>query len=130
MSIPIHERIPVHLDHNDEPTYWEPEIRAASTTVVDLPGGLLAVAESPDPDDPWTHVTLFAWFAGPATCNGVEVEPNCYQRIMHGDGPSKVLRELRHTFWGESDNSGYIFYPSGKLISAAFEALERWFDCE
>lgn len=125
MSLPIHERLPVRKDHNDDPVYWEHEIRTAATTVVDLPDGLLAVSEPADGS--WTHVTLFAWASGPATRNGVEVEPNCYHRIMHGDGPSKGLRELRHTYWGEPD-SGYIFYPNGKLISAAFGALRTWFD--
>lgn len=29
-----------------------------------------------------------------------------------------------------NDNSGYIFYPSAKLITAAFDKLKTWFDCE
>lgn len=125
---PIHERIPTHPDHDGEPVYWEPEVRAAATTIVDLPGGLLAVAEPLDGS--WTHVAIFAYVGGPATQNGVEVEPRCYQRIMHGEGPSGSLRELRHTHWGDPHNAGYIFYPSANLICAAFSALERWFDCD
>lgn len=127
MSEPIFKRIPAHPDHHDKPVYWEPEIRAIATTVVDLPGGLLAVVENGG-DDTWTHVALFQWVSGPATQNGVEVEPNCYEHIMRGEGPAHVLRELRHTYWGEPANSGYIHFPHGELITAAFKALEKWFD--
>lgn len=123
----IHKRIPVHRDHNDEPVYWEPEIRAVSTTVIDLPGdGMLAVIE----EDITVQVVLFEFACGPTFKNGIEIEPRAYQRIMHGSGPSGSLRELRHTFWGEPENSGYIHYPSAELITAAFKALERWFDCD
>ena len=51
-----------------------------------------------------------------------------YRMIMHGEGPSGNLRECRHTWWGEGDNAGYIFYPNFELISAALRELARWFD--
>lgn len=126
MSEPIYKRIPAHRDHNDNLVYWEPEIRAAATTVINLPGGLLAVAEGPG-DGPWTHIALFQYAGGPATLGGVEVESPSYEHIMRGEGPAFVLRELRHTYWGEP-TSGYIHSPNGELIIAALEALEKWFD--
>ncbi len=128
MSQPLHERIPLHVGlANDDPCYWEPEIRAAATTVVDLPGGLLAVDAR---DRLSIRIALFAWAGGPAIDaeTNAEVAPNTYQLIMHGEGPGVPLRELRHTYWGAPDNSGYIFYPSAKLICGALEALKRWFD--
>ena len=45
---------------------------------------------------------------------------------FHGEG-SSGLRECRHTYWGE-DGQGYIFYPHGKVISAAFILLSEYFD--
>lgn len=124
------ERLTPVIDHKNDPVYAEPEIRKVATRVVDLPGGLLAVCEPDDPDDTWTEVALFSFSMGPATENGVEVEPAMFEHVFHGGGPAKVLRELRHTYWGEPNNNGYIFYPHGKLIAAAFEALKEWFDCD
>lgn len=127
MSDAIHERIPVHRDYNNEPIYWEPEIRAVSTTVIDLSeDGMLAVIE----EEITVQIALFQYVCGPSFKSGVEVEPRAYRRILRGSGPSGILRELRHTFWGEPENSGYIHYPSAELIKAAFKALERWFDCD
>jgi hypothetical protein len=48
--------------------------------------------------------------------------------IFHGEGPSGSLRECRHTWWGEDDNDGYIFYPSGQIICSAFIKLSEFFD--
>lgn len=53
-----------------------------------------------------------------------------YEVVFHGRGTSDPLRELRHTYWGEADNAGYIFYPHAKLITDAFRVLGRWFDCD
>lgn len=122
------DRIPTHQDTSGNGlVYWEPEIRTAATTVIDLLGGLLAVDHA---DDLHVSVALFAFSSGPAYLGDVEVEPRACKRIMHGDGPSGPLRELRHTFWGDQNNGGYVFYPSAALICGAFEALKRWFDCE
>lgn len=44
---------------------------------------------------------------------------------FHGKGFSGELRECRHTYWGDN---GYIFYPNGKVISAAFKELSLYFD--
>lgn len=114
------------IDHNDNPVYAEPDIRRIATRVIDLPRGLLAVRI----EGIHVEVVLFELSGGPMTRNGIEVDPATYNRVFHGSGPSGSLRELRHTYWGEPDNSGYIFYPNGKLIAAAFEALKEWFDCD
>lgn len=45
--------------------------------------------------------------------------------LMHGHGPTGILRECRHTYWGRD---GYIFYPNKKHIVAALEWLEKYFD--
>lgn len=109
------------------PLYADDELRKHATIVIDLEGrGLLAVLE----DDIHISFVVASWAEGPSIENGVEVGPNLYERVFHGSGPSGALRELRHTFWGESENSGYIFYPSAKLITDAFKQLQRWFDCE
>jgi hypothetical protein len=55
-------------------------------------------------------------------CDGANTALVC---VFHGEGPSDCLRECRHTYWGES---GYIFYPNGELIAAAFKALSEFFD--
>ena len=46
--------------------------------------------------------------------------------LFHGEGPSGALRECRHTYWG--DERGYIFYPKGHVISAAFAVLAEYYD--
>lgn len=121
-------RLTAIADHNGDPAYAEPEIRSVAAHAIELAGGgLLAVC------DEVPHSVEFAVFRfamGPATKDGVEVEPALFHRVFHGDGPSGSLRELRHTFWGEPDNSGYIFYPNGALIADAFAKLKRWFDCD
>ena len=52
------------------------------------------------------------------------------QRVFFGHGFEGSLRECRHTYWGEDPNNkdGYLFYPSGKIIAAAFKELSEFFD--
>lgn len=53
-------------------------------------------------------------------------DTNAYGKLVfHGEGPTGVLRECRHTYWGED---GYVFYPSGTVIKAAFKALAEFYD--
>lgn len=54
--------------------------------------------------------------------DGSETMLSC---LFHGEGPGMGLRECRHTWWGED---GYLFYPDGRVIAAAFAALSEFFD--
>jgi hypothetical protein len=123
--------------------YLETDIRAVAPIVIPLlpytppsvigpyreqpPRGLLAAIE----EGIDVEFAVFELERGPATDarSGQIVEPARYSSLFSGCGPSGALRELRHTYWGESDNSGYIHMPNAKLIAAAFAALKRWFDC-
>lgn len=96
-SIP--ERLTIITDYNGDLVYAEPEIRSIATHMADPPGGLLVVCE----DDILTEVALFRFSSGPATKDGIEVSPACFECIFHGGGPSGVLTE-------------------------AFKALQWWFD--
>lgn len=107
----------------DDVEYSGDEIRRIATYTLDLvgsKGGLLAVCET---ETNWVEFTVFE-FAGKHSDESF----TRYSRVFHGIGPSGSLRELRHTFWGEPDNGGYIFYPDGRLICDAFQKLGRWFD--
>lgn len=131
MSKSVLDRLTAVPDHNDEPVYEEPAIRSVATHVIALAGGgLLAVCEPQGTEGTWTEFAVFRFASGPATVNGVEVSPACYEPVFHGSGPAGFLREMRHTYWGEPSNSGYIFYPPGALIADAFVKLKRWFDCD
>ena len=100
-------------------------IRQAAGRCVDLPGdGILAVRIE---DEFHVSFAVFRLACGPATKNGVVVDGAKMELVFTGSGPSGNLRELRHTTWGDG---GYIFYPPGKLIAAAFAALEEWFDVD
>lgn len=57
--------------------------------------------------------------------NGVDTTWEC---IAHGEGFAESLRELRHTWWGEPDNAGYMFYPPMLAIAEAMAILRKWFD--
>lgn len=133
----VMDRLEPELDHNDDPVYAAADIRRVASEVVELgdtrqlkPGdaamGLLAVCWELDKEPGWVEVALFQWQMGP----GSDGSDAMYSRVMHGGGPSHVLRELRHTYWGEPDNAGYIFYPHADLIIGALTALKRWFDLD
>lgn len=99
-------------------------IKATATRCIELERGLLAVDDS----DP-VHVSfvVFDFHSGPSTRDGDVVDGEKMSLVFHGNGPSSSLRELRHTYWGED---GYLFYAQGRLIAAAFIALNEWFDCD
>lgn len=111
-------------DHkNDDDTFTEQCIREKADRVVELDGGCggivaLRIGE--------LHVSFVVLQWHSSDDKGV----SHFERLFHGSGPSGYLRELRHTFWGEPDNGGYIFYPSAKLIADAFRVLGEWFDCD
>lgn len=115
------------MDHDQCIVFADEDIRQQASEVIDLEGGgLLAVDTG---QESWLSFVVLEFFSGPATMDGVVVEGIRYQRVFHGSG-SAGLRELRHTYWGNGDGGGYIFYPSGKLITDAFKHLLKWFDCD
>ena len=114
------------IANNDDKVFALDAVRLVADRVIDLPrDGKLAVASSGG----WVSFVVLGFAYSETDATGVHMV-----HIFHGDGPGgakgEALRELRHTYWGEADNSGYIFYPSGALITAALEALEEWFDVE
>lgn len=47
--------------------------------------------------------------------------------VFNGGGPTDILRECRHTWWGED---GYVFYPKIEIITEGLKALEEFFDMD
>lgn len=56
-----------------------------------------------------------------------EYDDNSYEVLACGNGVSGVLREIRHTYWGPT-NDGYIFEPSRKEMIWMMDTLSTWFD--
>jgi hypothetical protein len=88
-----------------------------------LPGGLIVIDQTNMLSVKFAVLTPVSGYVNDA--GEVFTEANC---LMWGEGPSENLRECRHTYWGDEENSGYIFYPSGPLITAVFERLSAFFD--
>jgi hypothetical protein len=90
--------------------------------VEDLPKGFFVF----DDKDLWVKFAVLEYIGGFIDNDGETLtEGKC---IFYGEGPSGNLRECRHTYWGEDDSGGYIFYPHGQLIIAAFKRLSEFFD--
>lgn len=112
---------------DDTEVYCENDIRVAATEIVGIPDssnateGLLAVYV----DGINVSFALFQWHG--AISNATRDE-NRYRMLFQGDGTGGSLREMRHAYWGEADNAGYIFYTPRKLICEALTALGKWFD--
>lgn len=58
-------------------------------------------------------------------CLGTGHDGPVYVVYMHGSGIYGMLREPRHTYFGED---GYISFVQPKLLAWAFNKLSRWFD--
>lgn len=96
----LFERLTPIIDHKDDPVYRDADIRAAATHVINLDGrDLIAVLER-------QVAVSFVVFA--FSQSNVDGSDTLYERVFHGNGFSGSLRELRHTFWGEADNAGYL----------------------
>jgi hypothetical protein len=125
-----------------EKCYRGADIRAVATDVVDLyvededsvkcvdPDALLVVV-----NDGTVNIkfALFSWVSSAPVDvkTGVSEDPQArgyYARVFDGTGTGEPLREMRHSYWGEADNSGYVFYPGRVVISKALIALGKWFD--
>lgn len=53
--------------------------------------------------------------------------------VFHGNGTTAPLYEMRHTWWGSSedqDSKGYTFYLPGKAVIKALEHLQNYFDMD
>ena len=103
------------------------DVRARATEVISLEGdGVLAVLI----EETAISIVVLRFASGGAAADA----DTYYEAVFHGNGFGDLagggLRELRHTYWGEADNSGYIFYPNAKLICDAFKHLNRWFDLD
>lgn len=122
------DHLPVASDLG-HPSYREADVRALpGVEVVEFGGGelgLLAVATRPGPL--WIEFALLAWCATESPGPGTP-EVRHYTRVFDGQGAGGALRELRHTYWGDPANGGYLFYPSRRLVAEAMEVLGRWFD--
>ena len=90
-------------------------------TVEPLPRGFFVLKNK---DDLWIEFAVLEDVGGYiAEDHSTITEGRC---VFHGGGPSGNLRECRHTYWGKED--GYIHYPHGPLITAAFKRLSEFFD--
>lgn len=124
----------------DAERYYRVEDQTCDEVVV-LPGGAgggrLLLYADPDPDATRrrvegrlspevfsrVHFAVMEWES--SNHDGSDVR---YRLVFHGEGFSGRLRELRHSWWGEPDNAGYMYYPSFEVLSAALTALQKWFD--
>lgn len=112
-------------EERDYFVYSIDELRATDgLDVRELPGGWLILQRAKDHGGLWLRFAVLDFFQ--SEMNGQNELATC---LFFGDGPGgkagESLRECRHTYWGED---GYIFYPDGPLIAAAFEALSEFYD--
>lgn len=107
---------------NDEFLYSLTKMRA-SFDVVGLPGGHI-VFNHESKHGNWKYFAVLR-FGQSGTDGSNEFD----QMVFYGEGPGgakgESLRECRHTYWGDD---GYIFYPDGELIAAAFRVLAKFYD--
>ena len=107
-------------DDSDDDTYYRLSDQEPHT-IVPLPRGAFLAVQIDD-EAFKIEFALFDDASGDAEGNVL------YKMVMHGEGYGGNLRECRHTWWGEPDNQGYIFYPNFEVITAALEALKTWFE--
>lgn len=113
------------LDHKNDLMYFDNDIRAKATEVYEYNEGNALLAMHRDTDYP-SKVSFIVFEFLSSNNDGTDKRWN---RVFHGYGFEGGLRELRHSYWGETDNQGYIFYPSERTICEAFALLRKWFDC-
>lgn len=103
-------------EHDEEIVY---DVRAQDyTTLIELPSHAFLVISEQD------LAIAFAIFQYAHEDDQGNVR---HTLMMSGWGTGGALRECRHTYWGDPDN-GYLFYPDFGVITAALEALRKWFD--
>lgn len=87
---------------------------------LDCPGDAWLVTYFKDSDQFWLDFAVMEFSS--QICGEDEIELTV---LFHGCGPTNGLQECRHTYWGRE---GYIFYPNGPTIAAAFKALSKYYD--
>jgi hypothetical protein len=118
-EIPRPDWLPYHAEDLDI-VYRLDELRDRFE-VRDLEGGGWLVLNV-TPSSNWLRFAVLD-FAGQVS--GQSERASC---VFYGEGPGgkdDSLRECRHTYWGEN---GYLFYPNGALIAAAFRELSEFYD--
>jgi len=68
----------------------------------------------------WMRFSLFDYHSSSDSDIGVSI-------IFHGMGPSNVLREMRHIYWG-ADGKGYTFYLNRDAVRKSMDILDKFFD--
>lgn len=113
------------LGHGREPFVYAIDALRERFDVRQLPDGWLVLRRAElHPGSGWLYFAALR-FAQSDVGGANELDA----LVFYGEGPGgkrgESLRECRHTYWGES---GYIFYPDGKLITAALATLAEFYD--
>lgn len=119
------DKLPTHANPSsgDDAWYrWEDLMAVPGIQVVPLDeheGGWLLVHDR----DGWIDFALveFAMSDDSGSERSVSL-------VWSGSGPGDGLRELRHSYFGDKSQPGYVFYLSMDRMEAAFKHLRRYFD--
>lgn len=120
MSGPIWLRPRASEVNDHDMVYSLAEAKRNFTVIPLLSSGYLVVHEEEE------LIVRFAVFYFSYSVCGQD-ESTMLNLIFHGEGPSGSLRECRHTYWG-AEGEGYLFYPDGRVIAAAFKELSKYFN--
>ena len=103
--------------------YSSEEVRRVSDVIHHIEGGhFLAIKRDPK----YKGIIDFALYQ--FNHSDGDGENEMWTRIFEGTGPSDGLREMRHIYWGEKDENGYIYYLDMKAVTSAFKILGEYFD--
>lgn len=105
----------------DDQYYSLDQLRSKFEVTELVPGSGWLVVHRPEPEF-WTSFAVVQFATSDGDDKNIEVAI-----VFRGEGTGGVLRECRHTYWGP-DGKGYIFYPNGRVIAAAFKELSKYFD--
>lgn len=78
-----------------------------------------------NPEEYWLNFAVMQFNSSDGDGSNIELE-----MVFYGDGPPGPLRECRHTYWGEGDREGYMFYPKRQVIIDGLNALTEFFDMD
>ena len=114
----------IEMNHLNEPTYSLLKIKSVFEVVELIEENAWLVLKW-DEEKLWLHFAVLEFHSQIYGEENIELT-----QCFHGEGPSGALRECRHTYWGEKDNGGYIFYPKKRTIIAALDELSKYFDLD